>query len=383
MSEEYRRAERHPAFLGQTDSSDQEIQHVLESPHQKAVFVLVMGVEGGASHVRLFDNVLNGNQIVGFRLDQLEKRMDQGIVCTSGSSIFLFFCHVNPRLSGHLARCVYYRTHLADCRLIAGFMLLYNETVWGPRFPRGYSQSQRRNQMNETLNRTKRIGTGLSFLIFPLVFVFAFAGHPNMMSFHFLSPEELILRAHGNGLLHFGHALVTLNTGLLVVVALYFMNLLNNGSCAWAGFVGGVVAVFGSLMLAADKGALCLTMSALDSLSGSDFAQMMPGLLAMFSKQGWLVLIWGLLCLPSGFVIQAIALLKSRAIPRWQGILFLVGVLFIGTPDGVEIVNLSAAILIAIAFVPYGIRIIANRSRPDSSKGFTGWARGSKSTSIT
>jgi hypothetical protein len=78
-------------------------------------------------------------------------------------------------------------------------------------------------------------------------------------------------------------------------------------------------------------------------------------------------LIWGLLLLPIGFVIQAIALLKSRAIPRWQGILFLVGVLFIGTPDGIEIVNLSAAILVAIALVPYGIRIIAN---PDSSEGF-------------
>jgi hypothetical protein len=216
---------------------------------------------------------------------------------------------------------------------------------------------------NRHLNTAKRIGTGLSFLIFPLVFVFAFAGHPHMMGFHFLGPEELILRAHGNGLLHFGHALVTLNTGLLVVVALYFMRLLDSGSYAWAGFVGGVVAIFGSLMLATDKGALCLTMSALDSLPDGDFARMMPGLLAMFSKQGWLVLIWGLLFLPIGFVIQTIALLKSRAIPRWQGVLFLVGVLFIGTPDGVEIVNLSAAILMAIAFVPYGVQIIANRSR--------------------
>jgi hypothetical protein len=230
-------------------------------------------------------------------------------------------------------------------------------------------QSQRRNQMNESthLKSAKRIGTGLSFFIFPLVFVFAFAGHPHLMSFHFLGPQELILRAHGNGLLHLGHALVTLNTGLLVVVALYFMKLLNKGSYAWAGFVGGIAAVFGSLMLAADKGALCLTMSALDSLPGSDFAQMMPGLLAMFSKQGWLALIWGLLLLPIGFAIQALALLKSRAIPRFQGVLFLVGVLFIGTPDGVEIVNLSAAILIAIAFVPYGIRIIANLG--DSGKG--------------
>jgi hypothetical protein len=216
--------------------------------------------------------------------------------------------------------------------------------------------------MNEKVNSTKRIGTGLSFVIFPLVFIFAFAGHPHLMSFRFLGPEELIFRAHGNGLLHFGHALVTVNTGLLIVAALHFMKLLNNGPCAWAGFVGGAVAVFGSLMLAADKGGLCLTMSALDSLPGSDFARMMPGLLAMFSKQGWLVLIWGLLFLPIGFIIQTVALLRSRAIPRWQGILFLVGVLFVGTPDGVEIVNLSAAILMAIALVPYGVQLIANRS---------------------
>ena len=47
-----------------------------------------------------------------------------------------------------------------------------------------------------------------------------------------------------------------------------------------------------------------------------------------------------------------------RVIPRWQGILFLIGVLFVGTPDGVEIVNLTAASLLAIAFVPYGIRLI-------------------------
>jgi hypothetical protein len=216
---------------------------------------------------------------------------------------------------------------------------------------------------NKVLNSVKRIGTGLSFIFFPLVFIFAFAGHPNMLNPHLLGPEELILRARGNGLLHFGHALVTLNTALLVVVAIYFMKLLDRGSAAWAGFLGGILAVFGSLMLAADKGALCLTMSALDTLPDGDFALMMPGLLAMFSKEGWLVLIWGLLLLPIGFAIQAIALLKSRAIPRWQSILFLIGALFVGTPDGVEIINLSASILLAFAFVPYGIQIIANKPR--------------------
>ena len=88
----------------------------------------------------------------------------------------------------------------------------------------------------------------------------------------------------------------------------------------------------------------------------------MPGLMAIFSKEGWVVLIWGIMLLPIGFAIQAIGLLKSKAIPLWQGILFLIGILFIGTPDGVEIVNLTAAILMAVAFVPYGIRIIGDKS---------------------
>ena len=207
----------------------------------------------------------------------------------------------------------------------------------------------------------KRIATGLSFIVFPLVFVYAFAGHPNMLNFHFLGPEELILRARGNNTLHFGHAMVTLNTGLLVVAALHFMRLLDKSSSAWAGYVGCVLAVFGSLMLAADKGALCLTMSALETLPDSEFSTFMPGLLAMFSKEGWLVLIWGLLFLPIGFAIQAIALLKSKVIPRWQGILFLIGILFIGTPDGVEFINLTAAIIMSIAFVPYGFKMIKNK----------------------
>jgi hypothetical protein len=215
---------------------------------------------------------------------------------------------------------------------------------------------------NKHLNSFQRIGTGLCFIVFPIVFVFAFSVHPNLLHPYLLGPSELILRARGDGLLQFAHALVTLNTALLVVVALHFMKLLGHGSVAWVGFIGGALAVLGALALAADKGALCLTMSALDELSDAEFAGMMPGLLAMFSKQGWLVLLWGIVLLPVGFGIQAIALLKGESIARWQSLLFLVGVLFIATPDGVEIVNLTASILLTIAFIPYGIRIIRNEN---------------------
>ncbi|MDX1286053.1 MAG: hypothetical protein R3182_13620, partial [Draconibacterium sp.] len=101
---------------------------------------------------------------------------------------------------------------------------------------------------------------------------------------------------------------------------------------------------------------------ALESIPDDEFSNAMPALLAMFSKEGWLVLIWGLLFLPIGFTMQAIALLKTNSIPRWQAILFLVGILFIGTPDGVEFINLSAAILMSIAFVPYGNNLIQHNN---------------------
>lgn len=218
------------------------------------------------------------------------------------------------------------------------------------------------NSQNNTINNTKRICIGLSFIIFPLIFIFAFAGHPNLLNPHFLGPAELIQRVHNDPLLHFGHALVTLCTGLLVVVAIHFMNILKNESTEWLGFIGGALAILGALMLAADKGALCLTMSALDTLPEDKFLQMVPGLLAMFEKEGWLVLIWGLLLLPIGFIIQAIGLLKSKNLAKWQSILFLIGVLFIGTPDGVEIINLTAAILLAIAFIPYGLKLIVDKT---------------------
>jgi hypothetical protein len=213
----------------------------------------------------------------------------------------------------------------------------------------------------ESLSSFKRVGTGLCFFTCPLVFVFAFAVHPGLLHPHFLSPAELIGRARGAGVLQLGHALVTLNTALLIVVAVHFMRVLERGSSAWAGFAGAALAVVGALALAADKGALCLTMSALDRLSDAEFARMMPGLLAMFSKQGWLVLLWGILLLPIGFGIQAVALLRSKALPRWQALLFLVAVLMIATPDGVELVNLTAAILLALAFIPYGFRLIRRR----------------------
>jgi hypothetical protein len=211
------------------------------------------------------------------------------------------------------------------------------------------------------LNDVKRIGTGLAFILFPLILVFAFAVHPGLLTPHRLSDTELILRAHHNSLLAFGHAMVLFDAAILIAVTVGLMRILDHTKAAWAGFIGAVLTVVSAIALGAEKGAECLTMSALDTLPESQFTQMMPGLLAIFSHQGWMILVMGVLLCAVGFTIQAIALLVTGAIPRWQAALLL-GVWLIGWPDGEEIVALFGAILLAVALVPLGIRTITGKS---------------------
>lgn len=213
--------------------------------------------------------------------------------------------------------------------------------------------------MDAPFESAKRVGTGLCLVLFPLVFVFAFSVHPGLLHPHLLDPEGLIQRARHASVLQFAHVLVLLSTALLVVIAVHFMKLLERTTARWAGLIGAAIAVVGAVVLAADKGALCLTMSAIDTVPDGELAGMMPGLLAMFSLRGWMALLWGIMLLPLGFAILAIAMLRTKVIPRWRSAVFLVGVLFVGFPDGAEIVNLTASILMAVALVPYGARMVA------------------------
>jgi len=214
----------------------------------------------------------------------------------------------------------------------------------------------------ESLDDVKRLGTGLAFILFPLLFLFAFAVHPGLLNPHQLSPEEVILRAHQNSLLAFGHVLVLFDAAIIIVIALRFMRLLDRASVAWAslGLIGVALDVLGAVFLAAEKGAESLTISAADALPQNQFAQMMPGLVAIFSHQGWMTLVEGVVLLAIGFSIQAIAMIKTNVIPRWRSVLLLIGIWMLGWPDGEEIVALIGSILLAVAFVPYGIQIMRN-----------------------
>jgi hypothetical protein len=221
-----------------------------------------------------------------------------------------------------------------------------------------------------TLRVIKRRGTALAFIAFAAVWVFAFAVHPDLVHPHFmLGPEDLIRRAHHNGLLQLAHAMVTLNTALLVVITLHFMKILERTPAARAGVVGAVLAVVGACLLAADKGAMCLTVSALDTLPDRTFDQTVPGLVAVFSHQGWMALVWGLVLMPIGVIIQAIGMMRVKALPIWQSSLLLLSLPFIGFPDGAEIVNLVAALALAAVLIPYGIHLWTTVDQPAASDG--------------
>lgn len=208
------------------------------------------------------------------------------------------------------------------------------------------------------LSNVKTIAAGAALLLFPAIWVFAFAVHPDLFHPQLLGPEELVRRAHGNALLQFAHVLVTLDTALMIAIAVHFMRLLDRTRYAWVGLVGAGLAVLGACLLAADKGAMCLTMSALDTLPANEFERMMPGLVAIFSVKGWMVLIWGMLLGPLGVLLQSVGLWRARVLPGWQSGLLGASLLFIGFPDGAEIINLIAALAMTIALAPHGLALL-------------------------
>ena len=218
---------------------------------------------------------------------------------------------------------------------------------------------------NRRLETAKRIGTGLAFVVFPIVFIFAFAIHPDLFSLAVVTDVNTrIGEFHGNRLMHLGHALMLLTVPLLIVVSLKFMEMLTERG-AWLGFVGCVVAVFGAVMLAVDKTALCLVPSAFDTLPEAEFEQMLPGLEAMFSFKGWLALLYLLPLLPIGFMIQGVGLYLGRAIPRWQSASLIIAMVLLGVSAAVDIdlFGLVASAILAIALVPFGIQLIKGSNR--------------------
>lgn len=206
-----------------------------------------------------------------------------------------------------------------------------------------------------TIDKVKRIGTGLSFIAFPLMLLLGFLMHPNLLDFNRVTDVTAwSAEFRGNFMFHFGHLLVLLAVPLIIVAGLGCMRLAT-GRGAWLGLIGGVLGIFGAFVLAVDKGALTLVLTAFDSLADAEFAAISPALQSLLDRKGWLEFVYLLALLPVGFSIMTLGMLRAQAIGRTQAAVIIVGLLLLLNPD-IEIISVAAASLMCLGYLPLGIK---------------------------
>jgi hypothetical protein len=132
------------------------------------------------------------------------------------------------------------------------------------------------------------------------------------------------------------------------------------------GFWGGIIGLFGAFILAVDKGALCLVMSAFDTLPEAKFQEFVPFLSVIVNKAGLLWVVWLLPLLPVGAAIQAIGLFKEKFISKWQTICIITGLLLLNNPD-IELISSIGALLMCAGYIPWGVKILQGRMKCSST----------------
>lgn len=206
-----------------------------------------------------------------------------------------------------------------------------------------------------SIESIKQKGFAVSIVLYPLMLLIGFISHPNLLAMEPLhTAEQLVIRFHNNTMYHIGHLIVTLAVPVIIIYFIGTMNLLKEKGKKY-GFWGGIIGVFGAFILAVDKGALCLTMSAFDTLPEPDFQNFVPYLEVIVKKKGFLFIVWFIFALMIGGILQTIGLVKEKVISKWQGILIVIGLLLLINPD-IELISSVGSALMCIAYIPWGIQ---------------------------
>ena len=205
---------------------------------------------------------------------------------------------------------------------------------------------------------------GLSILLFSPLLLVGFLSHPDLLSLQLTTTAaELAANFHHSAAFHIGHLIVIVAIPLIVAELLCCAEILR-GRGAWFGFIGAAVGIVGAIVLAIDKGALCLVLSAFDTLPEDQFAAFVPYLQVIVDRTGLLFIVYLLPLLPFGAIIQAIGLMREGRIASWQGAAIIVGLLLLNNPD-IEIFSSIGAALMTAGYAPLGIAIL---------RGGRGWA---------
>jgi hypothetical protein len=205
-----------------------------------------------------------------------------------------------------------------------------------------------------------RIVAGIATIVFPVLLVAGFALHPHLFSPHLTrTVDDLIDKFRGQPAFHLGHLLVFLAVPLIILTFCYTRELLQTGGRT-LGLVGAVVGILGAVVLAGDKGALCIVLSAFDTLPKVEFDAIRPALQCILERRGLLAIFWALPLLPLGAILQMAGLMKARLVPAWSGGIGILGLLLLNNPD-LDLVSTVGALCMAVAYVPFGIRMLTSR----------------------
>jgi uncharacterized MnhB-related membrane protein len=208
-----------------------------------------------------------------------------------------------------------------------------------------------------TIETIKKKGFAISLIAFPLMLLIGFLLHPNLLKMEALhTVEQLVGRFHNQPMYHIGHLIVMFAVPVIMIMLISSMNLLR-GKGKQLGFWGGIIGLFGAFILAVDKGALCLVLSAFDTLPEEQFRQFVPFLRVMVNKAGLLWVVWLLPLLPIGAAIQAFGLMKAQIISKWQGVFIVVGLLLLNNPD-IELISSVGAFLMCVGYIPWGVKLL-------------------------
>lgn len=211
----------------------------------------------------------------------------------------------------------------------------------------------------------KKKGFAISVIVFPVMLFTGFLMHPNLLKLEALQTvEQLVGRFHNQPIYHIGHLIVMFTVPVIMISLISFMNVLQ-GAGKKLGFWGGIIGLFGAFILAVDKGALCLVLSAFDTLPEDQFKEFVPFLSVIVNKAGMLWVVWLLPLLPVGAAIQAFGLMKEKFISNWQGVCIIVGLLLLNNPD-IELISATGALLMCAGYIPWGVRILQGRMKCSS-----------------
>jgi hypothetical protein len=212
----------------------------------------------------------------------------------------------------------------------------------------------------------KKKGFAISLIAFPVMLLVGFLMHPNLMKLEALQTvEQLVGRFHNQPIFHIGHLIVMFAVPVIMIALISFINVLQ-GKGKQLGFWGGIIGLFGAFILAVDKGALCLVLSAFDTLPESQFREFVPFLNVIVNKAGLLWVVWLLPLLPVGASIQALGLLKEKFISKWQAVCIITGLLLLNNPD-IELISSAGALLMCAGYIPWGIKILQGRMKCSST----------------